>query len=392
MTKEYITIKELCSTYKISRQTVMRLLDDLPGSSVKEDIGRGLSEYKVSKDVITYFDELYAKDTNNTMTVTEITNIMGIDNPRFYTFSHKYGYYDKFIKTGKKVKRYHKLFIPKDVADEMIALFELHKAEKADMLKNASHSKYVPVTNYIDECYITDDFIAMMQDKLDCKQVDKVWFINKKENVDLFIEDYMRSVGYVSMLEAQVLLNVTRQRTYQLAIKHKSDESICIRPCMKRRQMFLSLSFIENRYDDDDIDELTDDMVSLSKLALTNRMSFNLMFKYLDNGSLRKYKGVHYYSINDFNNLPNELKESWKKKQCSKKTINNTIPIKTSGSISLSNAAKILRMNNSAFKAYLAKNGLLDSEYITTRNGSPDCKHLKIDLVLVNRILKGVDK
>lgn len=396
MTQEFVTIKELCSKYNISRNTVMRVINDLPDDQViEEDTGSRHIQYKIKYSALAVFDGYYGSVPDDALTVNDLISIMNIDSPRFYDFIHRYGYYDKFIKIGKKVRRYQKLYVPKDVADEIVQFYDMRKAERVEQAAN--QERYVPVTDYIDNCYINDEFITMMKSTLDWRYSDGSWFVNKKENMGILIEDYMRSVGFITLPETSALLKISRQRVAQIAYSHRTDESICIRPSTKRRQMFLSVDFVQNLRNCD-VNELSPDMVPLSELARDHNLSYRMMFKYLKYSSLKKYRSVYYYSKSEFDALPQALKESWVKKPLSEAEKSKALSLPSESPVydyvSFSGAAKMVKMTNVMFKKYLTDAGLISSQYITTRNGLPDCKHLKIDLALINHIrdVKGVSE
>jgi phage antirepressor YoqD-like protein len=353
---------------------------------------------------------------DDAISVNELCAKLNVSSPSLYSFLHSHGYYEKAIKLGLKRRRYYKIFFTKDVADEIIRVFPR------------------PTVNYnfrlddeIESCFITPDFLSFLQARTDIKEVEEVVFLRTKHKINVFIKEYMDTIGFMQVCDTFSVLCLSRQRVHQIIKSVRDDDSICIQLNKSSHSLYVSKEFIKSLEDRSNTDIIPDGYVPVSVLSKEFKRSISIIrnvlitvpnvnhrgIRYYDHNKAKEvlrlnYKAIsvpeNYFSVNEISDMHKIDKRALKQFLYNSKYINfsyvkyyNMDDIKpviekcleydhSSVWMSLTEVAHELNTNNVLLRDYLVKNDFINSEYIKPKNGRPNGKALLLHPELIEHL------
>lgn len=366
-----LTIKNIADHFGVGVITAAKYVRDLPQELVKKVKAGNMLKFEIDNKAIDLIEENFVRIPDNAVPMAELIKKLDVTAAELYNFIHKAGYYDKAIKTGRKNKRFYKIYFTPDIAEEIIKNYG-----------RPTNFKY-PLSQQIDKCFINEDLINYMSKHVDLIEKDGDYYLIKHVTITKILDGYMEQLGFTATSEVTNRFSVSRQRIHQIIAKYKHDESVYVKLCStNRRCTYISNDFINTLH----FNEVPENHANITELTTICNEPANVLRKIVLDLDVVLVGNTRYYDIDDVHDKIKYLKN------------NNQMPVIApyvasqpttqqpceNDWVSLSYAAKKLKMSNGEFVLYLKSHSLYNSLNVRTRNGTNTGKHLNVKSTLVN--------
>lgn len=384
---DYYTLKQAAKILSCTISTVLNNVIELPDAlytrqqyapnSKRRKIfisQEGMDRLKSSNYVI----------PNDFLSASQLCKKLDIVSPTLYAFIYKYGFYDRALKIGSKKRRFYRVMFSPELANEILEKYHEVARDKKSYKKVL---KLQPISDFLDDKFITPDFMQFIGLRTEVRHIDGVPHVPKSIRHKQILDDYMRSVGFISAAESALRLGVSRQRVHQIiaAREIKDDESICVKLSSSRISSYISEDFIETFLESKETGP-PDGYYTVATLA--GRLDIKTTTL---RGLISQYQNVQYIQIGTVKyfeeNAAKILVEGFKSYETPKHTVKREAPSRGYNVwYTLTEAAMMLRLKNKEFIGIMETLGLNTKEYVRSRNGSPYGKHKLISPVAVQII------
>lgn len=399
---DYYTIKQAAKILSCTISTVLNNVVNLPEELyTRQQYALNSKRHKIfisqqGMDLLRSSNYIIPKDF---FTASQLCRELDIVSPTLYAFIYKHGFYDRALKIGSKKRRFYRVMFSPELTREIIERYQETARDKENCKKVI---KLQPISIFLDEKYITPDFLQFICLRTEVQYVDGIPHVPKSISHKQMLDDYMRSVGFISAAESALRLSVSRQRVHQLiqARGIRDDESVCVKLSSNRMSSYVSEDFLETILTSKDTGP-PDGYYTVATLAGMLDVKTTIMrgllsqcrnVQYIQIGAVKYYEEKTAKIIFEEYNSSAAQKlietcEASSREMPSREMPSREMP--SSGYniwYSLTEAAKILRLKNKELTIVMEMLGLNTKEYVKTRNGSQYGKHKMISPVAVQLI------
>ena len=386
---DYYTVKQAAKILSCTISTVLNNVVNLPEELyTRQEYAPNSKRLKIfisqqGMDLLKSSNYVIPEDF---LSASQLCRELDIVSPTLYAFIYKHGFYDRALKIGSKKRRFYRVMFSPELTKEIIAKYHETARDKKICRKVI---KLQPISDFLDDKYITPDFLQFIGLRTEVQYIDGVPHVPKSISHKQVLDDYMRSVGFISAAESASRLCISRQRVHQIiqAREIKDDESVCVKLSSSRVSSYISEEFLETFLTTKETGP-PEGYFTVATLAgkldiktttLRGLLSQCQYAQYIQIGTVKYYEEKTAMKIiEEFNSHATP-----KHTETRGVTAREMPPRGYNIWYTLTEAATMLRLKNKEMVSIMEMLGLNTQEYVRSRNGSPYGKHKLISPLAV---------